>query len=378
MSSLSAFDARSPVMQAELTYQQRSSAVRRPRRLLRRFLAWPWKLLLALAIMSAVILLVVEPFSAAIGYDFASLPAEMHLLASIVLFFIPVVSLIPLTLLIHFRTQLRTLAFASNTISREKRGGTWDILLLTPVSARQIVRGKWWATVRHVWREYLLLALLRAGSILWVTLEAGRYVMYSYPTYRIEIRPHYYEPHPLYMLLGLGLIVGFTLLNVLYTAAFGTLGSVFNRGGGTSLTLAIAIRTVTLIGLALGIGLLSHLIFLHGISAEGGSFPSNNSPFFRLYMILYMAAFTLFDNGSILSGIFTNHSIPPSAAGYYEHYISNLVIGGLVAIVMYFFLTWLSLRLAQWFIRRQGALVPHREWWLKLKKKQVQGAASAG
>jgi hypothetical protein len=379
MSSLSAFDARRPVMQAELTYQRRSSAARRPRRLLRRILAWPWKILLALAIMSAVILLVVEPFAAAIGYDVARLPAEMHPLASVVLFFIPIVSLIPLTLLIHFRTQLRTLAFASNTISREKRGGTWDILLLTPISAHQIVRGKWWATVRHVWREYLLLALLRAGSILWVTLEAGRYIIYSYPTYRIEIRPHYYEPHPLFMLFGVVLIVAFTLLNLLYTSAFGTLGSVFNRGGGTSLTLAIAIRTVTLIGLALGVGLLSHFLLLRYMSAEGGSFPPFDSLSYRLYMVLYITAFTLADNGSILSGVFANHNSPPPAASYYEYYVSNMLLGGLVAIVIYLVLTWLALRLAQWLIRRQGALVPHQDWWLRLKKKkQVEDAAAAG
>ncbi|MCI0351024.1 MAG: hypothetical protein L0Z53_16485, partial [Acidobacteriales bacterium] len=274
---MSAFDARSPVMQAELTYQRRSSAVRRPRRLVRRILACPWKILLALAIMSAVILLVVELFTAAIDYDIARLPEELHLLATIVLFFIPIVSLIPLTLLIHFRTQLRTLAFAANTISREKRGGTWDILLLTPMSARQIVRGKWWATVRHMWRSYLLLALLRAGSILWITLEAGRYVIHSYPTYRIEIRPHYYAHDPFYMLLGVAIIAGFTLLNALYTSAFGTLGSVFNRGGGTSLTLAIAIRIMTLIGLALGVGLLAHFIFIRFILVNGGYSPTYES-----------------------------------------------------------------------------------------------------
>jgi hypothetical protein len=376
MASLSAFDARSPVMQAELTYQRRSSATRRPRRLLRRILAWPWKILLALAIMSAVILLVVEPFAAVIGYDVASLPIEMHPLAALVLFFIPVVSLIPLTLLVHFRTQLRTLALASNTISREKRGGTWDILLLTPISARQIVRGKWWATVRHAWREYLLLALLRAGSILWVTLEAGRYIIYSYPTYRIEIRPHYYEPQPLFMLFSVALMVGFTLLNLLYTSAFGMLGSVFNRGGGTSLTLAIVIRTVTLIGLALGVGLLSHVLLINFII---GSYPSSDSFLYRLHMVMQMVAFTLFDNGSILSGLFANHNFPASGSSYYVHYVANMLIGGLVTIIVYLVLTWLSLRLAQWLIRRQGALVPHRGWWLRLKKKkQVEDAAAAG
>jgi hypothetical protein len=327
--------------------------------------------------MSAVVLLIVEPLAAIIGYDFATLPAEMHLPAAIVLFFIPIVSLIPLTLLIHFRTQLRTLAFAANTISREKRGGTWDILLLTPMSARQIVRGKWWATVRHVWRGYLLLALLRAGSILWVTFEAGRYIIHNYPVYQIEIRPHSYAPNPLAMLLGMALIAGFTLLNVLYTSAFGTLGSVFNRGGGTSLTLAIVIRLMTLSGLALAIGLLAHSIFVRVFYFDGGYSYPYDSPPMRLYVMLYVAAITLFDNGSVFSGVFANHYIPSSPSPYYDHYYTNMMIGGLIAITAYMLLTWLALRLAQWLIRRQGALVPHQEWRLK-KKKQVEDAAAAG
>jgi hypothetical protein len=96
-------------------------------------------------------------------------------------------------------------------------------------------------------------------------------------------------------------------------------------------------------------------------------------------MVLYITAFTLADNGSILSGVFANHNSPPPAASYYEYYVSNMLLGGLVAIVIYLVLTWLALRLAQWLIRRQGALVPHQDWWLRLKKKkQVEDAAAAG
>ena len=250
----------SPIIQAELTYQQRSSAPRR-RRLWRRILAWPWKILLALAVMSAVVVLVGEITAAAIGYDFAHLPPETHPFAGIVLFIIPLVALVPLTILIHFRTQLRTLALAANTISREKRGGTWDLLLLTPMDARQIVRGKWWATLRHVWRGYALLALLRAGALVWVTQEANRISVWSYPTFHIEIRPYYYAPSALHILLGVAAICLCTVLNAGYTAAFGALGSVFHRGGGTSLTLAIVIRTVALLGLGGGIALAGHFYF---------------------------------------------------------------------------------------------------------------------
>src|SRR5690606_3076155 len=38
----------------------------------------------------------------------------------------------------HFRAQLATLMLASDTIAREKRGGTWESLLLTTLDTRTI------------------------------------------------------------------------------------------------------------------------------------------------------------------------------------------------------------------------------------------------
>jgi len=167
MASLSTFYAHSPVHHAELTFQQRSSAARRPRRLWRRILALPYRLLVTVAAVCSAALIAAEIIAASLSYDFASLPPDVHMVVGVFLFFIPVAVLVPMTLLINFKTQFRTLAFAANSISREKRGGTWDLLLLTPMSARQIARGKWWATLQNVWRDYLLLALLRAGALVW-------------------------------------------------------------------------------------------------------------------------------------------------------------------------------------------------------------------
>jgi hypothetical protein len=360
MSLLTAFRPHIPIFQAELTYQQRSSGVRRRRRLLRRLLAWPWKILMALAVMSAVVLLVVEPFVTVIGYDIASLPADMHNFAAVILFFIPVVALIPLTLLIHFRTQLRTLALASNSISREKRGGTWDLLLLTPVSARQIVRGKWWATLRYVWRGYALLTLLRVASLFWLVQETGRYSIFTYPIYRVEIRPHYYPHSALHLLLATGIVIVFTMLNAGYTSAFGTLGSVFNRGGGTSLTLAIGIRTGTLLGIGAGVMLAGHLLLVHVLYRLSSSYDPF-SPAWMIYQILVVGGVSMMDNSFIASGTLASFTPPNfsngySSSDYYYSYMNSFVGGLALALGVLVLLTWLSLRLAEWFIKRQGAL----------------------
>lgn len=357
----SPFHVRSPIAQAELAYQQRSSATRRPRHLFRRMLAWPYKVLLAVAVVSSVTLISGEIAAAVIGYDFAALPQAMHTFVGIVLYFIPIAVLIPITLLIHFRTQLRTLAFAANSISREKRGGTWDILLLTPVNAHQIVRGKWWATMHHVWRSYLLLALLRAGALFWVILEANRIRISTYPTYHLEFDARYFTPSALHLLLALLTITGFTMLNAVYTAAFGTLGSVFNRGGGTSLALAIVIRMVTLIALALGIGLGGHFVLIRVVYASPYISYSWDSFPWQLYNMLQIAAVTTFDNGTVLAGVFASY-YPPSPGGYaYSDYLFRIGLAtGIVTVCLYVWLAWLALRITERVVRRQGALAPRR------------------
>jgi hypothetical protein len=65
--------------------------------------------------------------------------------------------------LAHIIVGMRTLLLASDSIPRERRCGTWDNLILTGVDARQIMWGKWWAVVRHVWKDHALMALPRLG-----------------------------------------------------------------------------------------------------------------------------------------------------------------------------------------------------------------------
>jgi hypothetical protein len=359
---------RNPVMRTELTYQQRSTHTR-PRGWFRRLMFWGWQLLLAVAVASAVTLLIIEFTSVIIGYDFSTLPQHLHPLAGVVLFFIPVIVLIPMTLLIHFRTQLRTLALASNVISREKRGGTWELLLLTGVDSPHIVRGKWWATMRHVWRSYALVTLLRAASILWAALEANRINFYTYPAFHFEIRPRYFAPSEPHLLLAILIIVIFTFVNMGYTSAFGTLASVFPRGGGVSLALGIGVRMAAIIGSALVIGLAGHFLMVRVLSNFNGSFDYNSLPW-QIYQVLVAGGFTLFENGSVLAGTLATFN-PTNAYAYYYDYTNTWIAGAVLALGISLLLTWLSLRIAQWVTRRQGAISWHPGLWLKAKKNEA-------
>ncbi|HRF96278.1 MAG TPA: hypothetical protein PLZ51_13825, partial [Aggregatilineales bacterium] len=54
------------------------------------------------------------------------------------------VSLITMNVALYLIVILITLGLSNNSITRERKGQTWDVLVLTNVDARQVVLGKWW------------------------------------------------------------------------------------------------------------------------------------------------------------------------------------------------------------------------------------------
>lgn len=64
---------------------------------------------------------------------------------------------------VQFVVALRTLLLATDAIHRERAVGQWDLLLLSGVTARDLVLGKWWAVLGVVYPEWLLTAFLRLG-----------------------------------------------------------------------------------------------------------------------------------------------------------------------------------------------------------------------
>lgn len=69
------------------------------------------------------------------------------------LVFVGIVALIRLILWSY------TLILTTRSLHRETASNTWDLLALTPLNARQVIFGKWWAILRHVWFYYALLAV---------------------------------------------------------------------------------------------------------------------------------------------------------------------------------------------------------------------------
>jgi ABC-type Na+ efflux pump permease subunit len=68
---------------------------------------------------------------------------------------------------LYFVIALVASALANSSVEREKQGNTWELLCLTGVSARDLVWGKWLASLRAIFGDYSILALLRIGWAVW-------------------------------------------------------------------------------------------------------------------------------------------------------------------------------------------------------------------
>ncbi len=63
---------------------------------------------------------------------------------------------------------LRTVTVATDSVIREKRGQTWELLALTGSGVGRIVLGKWFGTMRFMLRDYLWLFVIRAVLFFWM------------------------------------------------------------------------------------------------------------------------------------------------------------------------------------------------------------------
>jgi len=127
-----------------------------------------------------------------------------------------IVVLLPLVLLVAIR--------ASGCITEEREKGTWDALMLTPISTNQIVHGKFWGIV-GAFLPYLIAITLSVGV---VSVPLGIYGI----------------------VCGLFAITALFIVSV-WTAAFGVLCSAHSQSSWRSLLVTLAACIVTVNGASL-------------------------------------------------------------------------------------------------------------------------------
>jgi hypothetical protein len=243
-------------------------------------------------------------------------------------------------LYLHFGLMLRTLRLASNSVTREKHNPyRWEALVLTGVSGRNIVYGKWWAIVRRMWRNYLFLAFLRTCVVLTITTVGLGSVPYDLTYYN---RSH--TSNPLIVLIGVLGLTALTMLNLCYTAACGVLAAMERKQGG-GLGRAFVTRTTLSLLTALLCWLAWFICSLEWTQPAAIFSVPQITP---RWVVIFVG--TLLDNGITIGNQFIFNGF---WAQNYPFHIPSIFIA---AIIMYSVLTWAFLRFAQWRAERGGAL----------------------
>jgi hypothetical protein len=138
-----------------------------------------------------------------------------------------------------FVVSLVALALAADSVTREYRGQTWALLLLTGVSARYLVLGKWWASVLVLRRDFISVTILRVGGV------CTAFVMLPILMFRVNLIGNVFL-----LLLAVVLIVLYSMLDAQIIAALGILGSLSLEQDRSGLGMVLRL-VIVLIGWAL-------------------------------------------------------------------------------------------------------------------------------
>jgi ABC-type Na+ efflux pump permease subunit len=145
--------------------------------------------------------------------------------------------LVTMNVALYAVVTMVTVGLAGNSITRERHGRTWDALLLTNIDARQIVLGKWWATLMALWGDHLMIGLLRIGLIAYLLVAFS------------EVIPTVGDlPHSLAYLLPLAAItLLFTAVDTAFSAALGVAVPLSNFPTPITAAIVLAARVLGMI-----------------------------------------------------------------------------------------------------------------------------------
>ena len=214
------------ITRAERSYQQRSA------RKFRRWRRWINRTVMGLAITIALIQFGGLWVASLTQRDPTRIAQALNPLPSLLMFF---------AFSYHFYLMFQTIVLTGNSITREKEAQTWEMLVLTGIDARQIVRGKWWATIQRQLPRYLLLGLLRTGATAAIAISFFSAFNYRTVYYQNQLQ----LPHPITILV-VGLFgAALTVANLALSAACGVMGSAVSKRSTLAIVRGFANQIVT-------------------------------------------------------------------------------------------------------------------------------------
>ncbi len=160
-----------------------------------------------------------------------------------------VVAFLVMNIALYAVVTLVTLGLSARSITRERTNHTWEILLLTHIDARQLVWGKWWASLKALNGDHLLIALLRLGLV-------G--VVVSIPYHDAALAARLF--HTLILTLG---VLAFTVLDAGFSAAVGVAIPLSNLPSSIAASLVVGIR-MAIVGYAYLFASTVHDVFVSG------------------------------------------------------------------------------------------------------------------
>lgn len=237
--------------------------------------------------------------------------------------------------IVHAVTAARAISAGANAISREHVGKTWDSLVLTGVSRRQILMGKWMGVLNRTAGWMLIFGAVRLVMLPIFLLS----LVYRYAWYNgAYVSPTYGDSGAASVswvawagLLAVVMSVILSVLEVLTCTALGMAASAWTRRGWTAMIAAFCIR---LIPVALFAGFTRYEI--------------GNGPYWR---VLSFPALSLADAGT---GPLWQLALPLTGWTRMTHV--NALPGLAMATLMLTVLLGAALIATWWAIRRDGAL----------------------
>jgi ABC-type Na+ efflux pump permease subunit len=186
---------------------------------------------------------------------------------------------------LYFVIALVSAALANSSVEREKQGNTWDLLRLTGVSARDLVWGKWLASLRVIRTDYVILALLRVGWAVW--FAAG-------------FRPQF-PAGTLPASTSVALLVLLALVFTLVDAAFNTALSVaiaLTEPSGRTGAIGLGVRAMALLVTVWAWGQIIARLF----DSPGGLFLSHGIVYLIVYSACTLAVLYLAERLAVRAG----------------------------------------------------------------------------
>ena len=265
-------------------------------------------------------------------------------------------------IIVYPLVSLRAITIASESVSRERTGRTWELLMLTGVSTWRLVLGKWVGTMRFMMKDFAWLYALRVVTIFWAVLANNLYETYGYQQLYSSGSPiglwHTPLDLDLFFWTSIGLIFAFTVLELAFSTALGIATAFFNFRARVGSGIAIGVRIGIAIALCLGLLHAADLLISPTIEYSD-----------NVMTFLFGYALTFLDNGMIFNAAIAIGDTSELDAGLTGYFLSQIL-----ALMTYATATIIAIEVARTIAYRVGvanpdALAP------KLKQKRVTGQA---